>query len=600
MSNIQASKNPTFPLDNMSDEKKVLVIGGEHVGTTEFINSIDLALTDADKEKLGPSTKNFTLRPATIYKRIKVQKSKNPTHIVFYEAFGFEHMKDQCKLATILRFLLEGKLKPSEFHWSLIQQENFLRKHFKNIEVRSTKAFSAIIYLENEYDDAETVKISSLITKAINRSDKQTVKKIPVIRCFLNGEKDCITSDLKSSLSADDSNVTSKNDFGLPKHRFNLDSYSWIDGYTDIDIENEDLPAGYLQCQQEELDRCKQEQLNKQMSKAKDKIEALGNVLEEGEESEEEQEKKSIEEVFSSDIEEDTCTINSTEPPLFHLTSSPKSSSKNSTSKMPPIIDINELEGTDDVDNDDSGVTLRIHSDNTPGPSNISHMNKNLAKALVDSPLPSIKNLNMIMQQSNSNSPNGSGVNTPKTQNDLTSSVNSRCSSFSKSSRRLSTPEISFNPSILKQQSVPSEISDHPLHQDFSIYRDKSVSSNFIKSASLSALQNIAPNQEPSDRFEFNYRVKPTSDLKKTVSLLLFLEKVLEMIYYGHESALCFLWRVDRQQVQRFIDNENRLISSSSNDNNGSSMAGLPLGNLLKSLIGKGQRQQRSRVGRTN
>ena len=278
-------------LDHMTDEQRILVLGAKKVGKTAFINSIYFALTDKPKELLQSNhmAKN-EIRKAEVFKRkvdirtVKVTNAQNPgtaiarkvlhkkaLNIDFYDSHGLEDVHDQDKLATILTYLLEGKLKDKEYHWTLMQNEKTLNKCYKNIEADQSAAFKAIILLEDyKENDGEAITLADTLNKAIRKSDKMSVKNIPIIRIMLDSDKSndkhvtnnnrLILTDFKQGQEID--RLSNKHNFGLPPMRFNLTTYKWSDMVSAYDMDCGDDPSGYIKLQEEML-----EQFNKQREK---------------------------------------------------------------------------------------------------------------------------------------------------------------------------------------------------------------------------------------------------------------------------------------------------------------------------------------------
>lgn len=588
-------------LENMVEDKKILVIGGKsfnpHQGvtnlSTEFINSLSMALKQESTEILTPSVKDNDVREAVIYQR-PATNMKQPLKVTFYDTSAFSTIHDQEKLATLIRFLLEGKLKPSEFRPNLFKSEAELRKHYKNIEVKSSKIFKAVIYLEDDSNDGDAIILADLITKAIKRSDKRLVNTIPVIRVLLNGEKDPITADHKVSVSADESNLTKKHNFGLPQQRYNLETYRWSDAYTDFDMDTETCPPGYKQLQQQILDTC----------------EKIKNAGQQENADQQKRELRGSPSLASPPTKLGKCSLGNatgfTRQKISDLNDIKEVFEDEETQDSGVTIDLDDELTDNDHDNEtktNENPTRQKNSDNTE----LCMNNTNLTNALIDSPIPSIANLQAAAPNSGRNSPHANIQAVALTQFSASpagtpdgSSTPKQRSTSRSSGRRMSSPEIQPIGSFSRQNSAPTESSfykeswedtdtdnifvnntcnSYNNNYGFTPLRAQAVSSNFAKSSSMSNLQNLANklNADISQRFKFNYRIPPAKSKIKSLSLLLFLEQLLEIIFYENSSGsvLGSIWQL------------NMRARGTSSSGEGGVARDQPLTDLFKTLMGK-------------
>jgi len=277
LSSIQNSLKRTY------DNNNILLLGGSSTGKTSLINSLYLALTN-NQEELATDTPAFSsVKEITIYQR----QNKTPksgqitstnyyklkgTNINFWDTKGFENHYDKERLSVILQYILEGKVKPINYHHLLIQDKEDIIATFKN---KSAHPFKAVIFIERENTNVDNNRVASSITlasslkKAISSSN--IIKNLPIFRVLNGCLNDHLTAEYNSKLSEELS--FQKMQFGLSNRRFNLDTYTWQEIFNDFDSDCDEDPQGYMMDQTYQQEK-KQEILknkNKKLTKKIDK-----------------------------------------------------------------------------------------------------------------------------------------------------------------------------------------------------------------------------------------------------------------------------------------------------------------------------------------
>ena len=253
-----------FP--KLSGEHNVLVIGAHDVGKSSLINSLWLSMTGETEERSPPVGKPYNFAAVPIYRR-RSQYSRNGGiringgSLQFWDTRGFHKIHSVSLLATLFRFILEGRMPSAYFHQALMLQEQVIIKNCKKIEINRNKIYKAIVFIERENPTEEmeeqTQKLAQALKMGLARSKFHAVKNIPVIRVKNGAEKE-VRGLGKSMTSV--SSVESLNEVGMPGRQHNIESYTWSVNYTDYDLDEIDTDEDLEYVTKSNAERCDAEQ----------------------------------------------------------------------------------------------------------------------------------------------------------------------------------------------------------------------------------------------------------------------------------------------------------------------------------------------------
>lgn len=186
---IKQSITKQFP--KLDGDHHVLVIGAHDVGKSSLINSLWLSMTGETEERAPPVGKPYNYASIPIYKRrAKYIHSKGITlkggSLQFWDTRGFHKIYNLSLLATLFRFILEGRMPPSYFHQALMLDEKTIEKNCKKIEINRNNMYKAVVFVERENPSPETYsqtqKLAKGLQMGLSRSKFHAVKSIPIIR----------------------------------------------------------------------------------------------------------------------------------------------------------------------------------------------------------------------------------------------------------------------------------------------------------------------------------------------------------------------------------------------------------------------------------
>jgi len=235
-------------LKSLIGDHNVLVIGAHDVGKSSLINSVWLSMTGETEERSPPSGTAYKFSSIPMYQRRASydDKTGNRVHsagLKFWDTRGFEKIHDLSHLATIFRFILEGRMHHTYFHQALMLSEERIKENCRKIISNRTKVFKAILFVEKMNPSpqmiAETARLGDAIQSALARSKFYSVKNVPVIR-VMNGAEEKVKSITTSRNFCSVSSCDSLSTIGLPNITHNIDNYAWSRQWTDVDSEDDD------------------------------------------------------------------------------------------------------------------------------------------------------------------------------------------------------------------------------------------------------------------------------------------------------------------------------------------------------------------------
>jgi len=234
-----------FP--DLEGDHDVLVIGAHDVGKSSMINSLWLSMTGEKEERSPPVGKPYNYAPIPIYRRKTTYSPKsgiriNGGSLKFWDTRGFQKVNQISRLATLFRFILEGRMAPGYFHQALMLSEDTVIKNCKKIDISRSNIYKAVIFIERENPTPamvkQTQKLAEALQKGLSRSKFHAVKNIPIIR-VKNGAEQEVRSLGRSTMTSV-SSCESLSEVGMPSQQHNIESYTWSVNYTDFDIDEID------------------------------------------------------------------------------------------------------------------------------------------------------------------------------------------------------------------------------------------------------------------------------------------------------------------------------------------------------------------------
>jgi len=232
-----------FP--ELQGDHDVLVIGAHDVGKSSLINSLWLSMTGETEERSPPVGKPYNFAAVPIYRRKATYSATsgirlNGGSLQFWDTRGFQKIHKLSMLATLFRFILEGRMPPSYFHQALMLEEAKVIKNCKRIDISKANFYKAVVFIERERPTVEmemqTQKLADALRLGLSRSKFHAVKTIPIIR-VKNGAEREVKSLAKSQTITSVSSCESLCDVGMPARQHNIESYTWSVNYTDYDLD---------------------------------------------------------------------------------------------------------------------------------------------------------------------------------------------------------------------------------------------------------------------------------------------------------------------------------------------------------------------------
>lgn len=235
-----------FP--ELQGDHDVLVIGAHDVGKSSLINSLWLSMTGETEERSPPVGKPYNFAAVPIYRRKATYSAQsgirlNGGSLQFWDTRGFQKIHKVSTLATLFRFILEGRMPPSYFHQALMLEESKVIKNCRRIDISRANIYKAVVFIERENPtfemEVQTKKLADALRLGLARSKFHAVKTIPIIR-VKNGAEREVKSLAKSDTMTSVSSCESLSDLGMPTRQHNIESYTWSVNYTDYDLDEID------------------------------------------------------------------------------------------------------------------------------------------------------------------------------------------------------------------------------------------------------------------------------------------------------------------------------------------------------------------------
>jgi len=241
---IQQSKSTISKfLQKLTGDNNVLILGAHNVGKSSLINSLWLAMTGETEERSPPVGIPYNYQAVPLYSR-RATKSRLHGNLTMWDTRGLQKVQNESLLASIFRFILEGRFDESYFKQSLIIEEKKIKKNCKKKQPCLNNFFKAIIFIErHDADDImriQTEKLARVLRLALSRSHWNAVKNIPILRVLNGVELDC-----KVGLSSV-SSVESLCSIGLPALAHTVENYEWKIKFSNVNVEEGEIDEGFL------------------------------------------------------------------------------------------------------------------------------------------------------------------------------------------------------------------------------------------------------------------------------------------------------------------------------------------------------------------
>jgi len=154
----------------------VLVIGGNNAGKSSLINSMNMALRQQwyDCAKYQPG------RCHLVDECVLFNDKKTASKVVFWDARGFEDIHEDEHASLIIRYILEGRIKPKCIPCVLLMPKELIKKRYHRVEEPQRRRIDVILYV-SDITMKPSERLMNLMQMALNASKQSFIKQLPII-----------------------------------------------------------------------------------------------------------------------------------------------------------------------------------------------------------------------------------------------------------------------------------------------------------------------------------------------------------------------------------------------------------------------------------